>query len=182
MNIQVSPTGLSKQESRSAKACLVGSGIGPLAAAAFMIRDNAMTGSNITICEAMPVLGGSLDGGGNAKDGYTMRGGRLLKTDTIRPDACGLIRSWCLWLPCREATRRRVLPGESAWWRVLNNIGINFRRKHPQADAAAISRPLDGLTPPRSVLRPRSVGLVRHRRAHTRRHSLMRGPGSLPEA
>ncbi|MFC5583159.1 oleate hydratase [Rhodanobacter terrae] len=44
------------------KAYLVGGGIGSLAAAAFMIRDGGMPGENISILEAMPVLGGSLDG------------------------------------------------------------------------------------------------------------------------
>lgn len=63
------------------KAYMVGSGIGSLAAAAFMIRDGGMTGRNITIFEALPVLGGSLDGGGNADSGYMMRGGRMLTTD-----------------------------------------------------------------------------------------------------
>ena len=62
-------------------AWLVGSGIGCLSAAAFMIRDGGITGSNITIFEAMPVSGGSLDGGGNPADGYTLRGGRMLTTD-----------------------------------------------------------------------------------------------------
>lgn len=46
------------------KAHMVGGGIGSLAAAAFMIRDGAIQGRNITIYEAMPILGGSLDGGG----------------------------------------------------------------------------------------------------------------------
>ena len=63
------------------KAYLVGGGIGSLAAAAFMIRDGGVPGRNITIYEAMPVLGGSLDGGGNAVAGYTLRGGRMLTTD-----------------------------------------------------------------------------------------------------
>jgi oleate hydratase len=40
-----------------------------------------MQGSNITIFETSPVTGGSLDGGGNAEDGYTLRGGRMLTTD-----------------------------------------------------------------------------------------------------
>ena len=62
-------------------AYLVGGGIGSLAAAAFMIRDGGMTGSRITILEAMPLLGGSLDGAGDADDGYTLRGGRMLTTD-----------------------------------------------------------------------------------------------------
>ena len=63
------------------KAYLVGGGIGSLAAAAFMIRDGGLPGGNITIYEALPVLGGSLDGGGNPEDGYTLRGGRMLTTD-----------------------------------------------------------------------------------------------------
>lgn len=60
---------------------LVGGGIGSLAAAAFMIRDGGIPGENITIYEAMPVLGGSLDGAGNPEKGYIMRGGRMLTTD-----------------------------------------------------------------------------------------------------
>jgi len=67
--------------SKDTKAFMVGSGIGSLAAAAFMIRDGEMSGRNITILEALPVLGGSLDGGGNPETGYTMRGGRMLTTD-----------------------------------------------------------------------------------------------------
>ncbi|SFT01611.1 oleate hydratase [Sulfitobacter marinus] len=63
------------------KAYLVGGGIGSLAAAAFMIRDGGMPGENITIYEANSKLGGSLDGAGNAEDGYSMRGGRMLTTD-----------------------------------------------------------------------------------------------------
>ena len=63
------------------KAYLVGGGIGSLAAAAFMIRDGGMTGNNITIFECAPVPGGSLDGGGSAETGYSMRGGRMLTTD-----------------------------------------------------------------------------------------------------
>ena len=43
-------------------AYLVGGGIGSLAAAAFMIRDGSMPGGNISILEAAPVMGGSLDG------------------------------------------------------------------------------------------------------------------------
>ncbi|SFK82658.1 oleate hydratase [Loktanella salsilacus] len=63
------------------KSYLVGGGIGSLAAAAFMIRDGGVPGKNITIFEAMPVWGGALDAAGNAEDGYSMRGGRMLTTD-----------------------------------------------------------------------------------------------------
>jgi oleate hydratase len=67
--------------SKNRKAYMIGSGIGSLAAAAFMIRDGGISGSNITIFEALPGYGGSLDGGGTADTGYTMRGGRMLTTD-----------------------------------------------------------------------------------------------------
>ncbi len=65
----------------NSKAYLVGGGIGSLAAAAFMIRDGNLPGGNISILEAAPVLGGSLDGAGDPVSGYSMRGGRMLTTD-----------------------------------------------------------------------------------------------------
>jgi oleate hydratase len=68
-------------KSAELKAYMVGGGIGSLAAAAFMIRDGGILGRNITIFEAMPVAGGSMDGGGSPMDGYTLRGGRMLTTD-----------------------------------------------------------------------------------------------------
>jgi oleate hydratase len=68
-------------KSAELKAYMVGGGIGSLAAAAFMIRDGGILGRNITIFEAMPVAGGSMDGGGSPTDGYTLRGGRMLTTD-----------------------------------------------------------------------------------------------------
>ena len=63
------------------KAYLIGGGIGSLAAAAFMIRDAGMPGADISIFEAASVLGGSLDGAGDASAGYSMRGGRMLTPD-----------------------------------------------------------------------------------------------------
>ena len=63
------------------KAYFVGSGIGSLAAAAFMIRDGKVPGKNISIYEAMTVLGGALDGAGSATEGYRLRGGRMLTSD-----------------------------------------------------------------------------------------------------
>ena len=66
---------------RDIKAHLVGGGIGSLAAAAFMIRDGGVPGKNITIYEALNVLGGSLDAAGSPETGYRLRGGRMLTTD-----------------------------------------------------------------------------------------------------
>ena len=66
---------------KETKAYLVGGGIGSMAAASFMIRDAKIPGENITIYEALPVLGGVLDAAGNAESGYSMRGGRMLCAD-----------------------------------------------------------------------------------------------------
>ena len=63
------------------KAYFVGGGIGSLAGAAFLIRDGGMPGAQITVLETGAVLGGSLDGAGDAERGYSMRGGRMLTTD-----------------------------------------------------------------------------------------------------
>ncbi len=52
-----------------------------MAAAAFMIRDGGIPGENVSILEAAPVLGGSLDGAGDPERGYALRGGRMLTTD-----------------------------------------------------------------------------------------------------
>ncbi len=59
---------------------LVGGGIASLAAAAFMIRVGDVFGHNITIIEESATLGGSLDGAGSARDGYVLRGGRMLES------------------------------------------------------------------------------------------------------
>ena len=63
------------------KAYLIGGGIGSLAAAAFLIRDGGMDGHDISIFESLPLLGGALDGSGDATHGYSMRGGRMLTSD-----------------------------------------------------------------------------------------------------
>ncbi len=59
---------------------LVGGGIASLAAAAFLIRDGDIPGHNITILEESGKIGGSLDAAGAPKDGYVMRGGRMLES------------------------------------------------------------------------------------------------------
>ncbi|WGS53224.1 oleate hydratase [Paraburkholderia sp. D15] len=59
---------------------LVGGGIAAMAAAAFLIRDARVRGGDITILEALDKPGGSLDGAGNAADGYVVRGGRMLES------------------------------------------------------------------------------------------------------
>jgi oleate hydratase len=58
------------------RAHIVGGSIAGLAAAYYLIRDGHMPGANITIYENLSTEGGSLDGAGNAHDGYLIRGGR----------------------------------------------------------------------------------------------------------
>ena len=58
------------------KAYLVGGGIASLAAAVYLIRDGGLRGRNIRILEEA-ALGGSLDAGGSAVQGYSMRGSRM---------------------------------------------------------------------------------------------------------
>ena len=64
-----------------ANSYFIGGGIGSLAAAACMIRDGKVPGASISILESTPILGGSLDGAGDAASGYSLRGGRMLTTD-----------------------------------------------------------------------------------------------------
>jgi len=58
---------------------LVGGGIAGLAAAALLIRDARMPGTSIHVFEQSDVLGGSLDGAGDADAGYVIRGGRMFE-------------------------------------------------------------------------------------------------------
>ncbi len=116
------PAGIEKK-----KAYLVGGGIASLAAAAYLIRDGHMTGEQITILEQLNVLGGSLDGSGNAEDGYLVRGGREMEEHYE-----------CLWdllskVPSIITPDRTVLeefrdiniadPNEAAC-RVMSNLGV----------------------------------------------------------
>ena len=64
------------QAVKGRKAYIIGSGVGGLAAAFYMIRDGGMKGEDITILDALNVTGGSLDGAGDAEAGYIVRGGR----------------------------------------------------------------------------------------------------------
>ncbi|MDA9436854.1 hypothetical protein XH88_34665 [Bradyrhizobium sp. CCBAU 51627] len=50
------------------KAYFIGGGIGSLAGAAFLIRDAGLSGRDIMIYEAQPLVGGSLDGEQLARD------------------------------------------------------------------------------------------------------------------
>ena len=65
------------------KAFLVGAGIGALAAAVFMLRDGGMRGEDVTIFDAAPEPGGSLDATGDPVHGYVLRGSRMMTTENF---------------------------------------------------------------------------------------------------
>lgn len=61
------------------RAHIVGGGIAGLSAAAFLVHDAHMPGANITVYDQLKEVGGSMDGAGNAVDGYVARGERELE-------------------------------------------------------------------------------------------------------
>lgn len=61
---------------------LIGGGLASLAAATFLIRDANFSGENIHILEELKIIGGSNDGSGDNKNGYLVRGGRMLNEET----------------------------------------------------------------------------------------------------
>ena len=58
------------------RAWIVGTGLGGLSAACFLVRDAQMPGDHITLFEHLPRAGGSCDGFYDQSRGYIMRGGR----------------------------------------------------------------------------------------------------------
>ncbi len=68
--------GLPRKDFSQSKVYIVGSGIAGMSAAYYFIRDGRIPASNITFLEQLSIDGGSLDGAGNAQEGYIIRGGR----------------------------------------------------------------------------------------------------------
>lgn len=60
-----------------AKVYLIGSGIASLASAVYLVKDIGVQGKNIHLLEKDTILGGALDGTGNTKEGFVVRGGRM---------------------------------------------------------------------------------------------------------
>jgi oleate hydratase len=58
---------------------MVGGGISALSAAVLLTRDAGVAGDRITILEHRNIVGGSLDGAGDAETGYLTRGGRMFE-------------------------------------------------------------------------------------------------------
>ncbi len=64
---------------KDSKVYIIGSGIAGLSSAYYFIRDGKVPAENITFLEQLEVSGGSMDGSGNAKNGYIIRGGREME-------------------------------------------------------------------------------------------------------
>ncbi|HEX8037117.1 MAG TPA: oleate hydratase [Ktedonobacterales bacterium] len=81
-------------DNQTRRAHLVGSGIGNLAAAAYLIKDGGFSGENITIYEEEVLPGGALDAAGVPEDGYIMRGERMFEENYVCfYDLCSFIPS-----------------------------------------------------------------------------------------
>ncbi|MCK5857305.1 MAG: oleate hydratase [Bacteroidales bacterium] len=98
------------------RAFLIGSGIGSLAAAEYLMRDGHMKGEQITIFEQASLSGGAMDGEGNPEDGFIVRGGREMEEHYE-----------CLWdlygkVPSIEEEGRTVLEE----FKELNDADPNF--------------------------------------------------------
>ncbi|MDR2281697.1 MAG: oleate hydratase [Sphingobacterium sp.] len=68
--------GIPTKSYQDSKVYIIGSGIAGMSAAYYFIRDGHIPAKNIVFLEQLAVEGGSLDGAGNAKEGYIIRGGR----------------------------------------------------------------------------------------------------------
>ncbi|MBH0085283.1 oleate hydratase [Psychrobacter sp. SCQQ22] len=64
---------------KDSKVYIIGAGIAGLSSAYYFIRDGKIPAENITFLEQLDISGGSMDGSGNAKDGYLIRGGREME-------------------------------------------------------------------------------------------------------
>lgn len=65
------------KDAKDANVYLIGSGISGLASAHYLIQDAGVPGENIHILEKDRILGGALDGAGDAEKGFVVRGGRM---------------------------------------------------------------------------------------------------------
>ncbi|CCE07357.1 conserved hypothetical protein [Bradyrhizobium sp. STM 3843] len=96
------------------KAYFIGSGIGALAGAAFLIRDGGIDGRDITIFEKHLPFGGSLDGAALPDGSYSLRGGRMLTTDHYE----------CTW------DLLSTIPGASDPTKTIRDETIAFNKVH----------------------------------------------------
>lgn len=103
MNKQHNEVDVTKRE-----AYFVGGGIASLSGAAFLIRDGEMPAENIHIIEKLNVMGGAMDGVGDPKEGYVIRGGRMYTAFADKP-AYDCMRDLFKSIPSIEDSDKSVL-------------------------------------------------------------------------
>ena len=106
-------------------AYIIGGGIAGLSVAVSLVTDAHLPAGNITLYEALPLLGGSMDGAGNAEQGYTCRGERELEA-----------RMECLWYVCSKVpsiqTPGKTILDETYEANLREPIYSHFRLLHKQ--------------------------------------------------
>ncbi len=117
------------------RAYIVGGGIAGLSAAAFLVADASMPGDHVTIYEALPRMGGSMDAAGTPKSGYTSRGERELEPYME-----------CLWYLCSKVPSLQT-PGltildETHQANVRERINSHFRLMEKRGRLYDYSGPL----------------------------------------
>jgi len=110
---------MNRSDHSSARAHLIGGGIASLAAAAVLIRDGDLLGRNITVYEETGVLGGALDGSGNPRDGYLVRGGRMFESEYV----C----TYDLFASIPTLDRRQTVTQEIFQWNEVIRTGSKAR-------------------------------------------------------
>ena len=114
---------------------IVGGGIAGLSAAAFLVTDAGMPADQVTIYEALPLMGGSMDAAGNAKSGYTSRGERELEAYME-----------CLWYLCGKVpslqTSGLTILDETHQANLREPINSHFRLMEKQGRLYDYSGPL----------------------------------------
>ena len=114
------PTDIEKKHAH-----IIGGGIAGLSAAISLVTDAHMPAGNVTIYESLPLLGGAMDGAGDAEHGFTCRGERELEA-----------RMECLWYICGKVpslqTPGMTILDETYYANVREPIYSHFRLMHKQ--------------------------------------------------
>ncbi|MFE4958739.1 oleate hydratase [Streptomyces sp. NPDC056653] len=117
------------------RAHILGGGIAGLAAAAFLVDDAHMPGTNVTVYEASGTTGGAMDAAGDAETGYKPRGHRELHASHE-----------CLWYLCGKVpsihTPGATVLEETYDVNVREPIRSNFRLMARQGERHEVSGPL----------------------------------------
>lgn len=102
-----------KQNPEESKVYLVGPGIASLASAVYLTKDAGVLGENIHILERDHIPGGALDGAGDPKKGFVVRGGRMhemimMQDITAMTSAAAMTGKWIM-KPVKLLTKHQAI-------------------------------------------------------------------------